>query len=89
MSALEKCTSAFIETAVDDEVVIVSLDEGKFFSLKDTGLAIWSKIDGSRNRAQILAELAAEYDAPHEVLAHDLDDFLQDVIGAGFAREGH
>ncbi len=87
MQALEKCTSAFIETTVDDEVVIVSLDQGKFFSLKDTGLAIWLKIDGTRNRDQILRELAEEYDAPETVLASDLDGFIADVIAAGFARK--
>jgi photosystem II stability/assembly factor-like uncharacterized protein len=87
MPAPEKCTTAFIETTVDNEVVIVSLDQGKFFSLKDTGLAIWRKIDGNRSRSQILAELASEFDAPGEVLARDLDMFLQEVIDAGFVRQ--
>ncbi|UIP07229.1 PqqD family protein [Erythrobacter sp. SDW2] len=86
MSAIEKCTSAFIETTVDDEVVIVSLDEGKFFSLRDTGLAIWSKIDGIRDREQILAELQQEFDAPDDLLARDLDAFLAEVRSAGFIR---
>lgn len=87
MQTLEKCTSAFIETTVDDEVVIVSLDQGKFFSLKDTGLAIWLKIDGTRSRDQILAELAEEFEAPDDVLARDLDGFLDEVFSAGFARQ--
>ena len=86
MQPLHKCASAFIETTVDDEVVIVSLDRGQFFSLKDTGLAIWNKIDGSRSRERILAELREEYDASEAVLPPDLDAFLQEVGGAGFLK---
>ena len=86
MTILEKRTSAFIETTVDDEVVIVSLDEGKFFSLKDTGLAIWQKIDGTRTHEQIVAELAEEYDAALDQLTRDLDGFLAEVIEAGFVQ---
>lgn len=86
MSAIEKCTQAFIETEVDDEVVIVSLDEGQFFSLRDTGLAIWQKIDGERDRDAILDALAEEYSADVDVLARDLDTFLAEVRAAGFIR---
>ena len=88
MAALEKCTSAFIETTVDDEVVIVSLDKGHFFSLKDTGLVIWQKIDGSRSRDDILSELKAEFDADAEVLTRDLDEFLSEVSAVGFVQQG-
>jgi Coenzyme PQQ synthesis protein D (PqqD) len=86
MSAPEKCTSAFIETVVDDELVIVSLNEGKFFSLKDTGLAIWGKIDGVRSRAEILAELAEEYDAQPTEIKADMDGFLDELASAGFVK---
>ena len=86
MSLLAKHPSAFIETLVDDEIVIVSLDQGSFFSLKDTGRAIWEKIDGNRSRDAILAELQAEYDAPQDVLERDLDSFLDEITAAGFVR---
>ena len=88
MAAIEKCLSAFIETTVDDEVVIVSLDKGHFFSLKDTGLVIWRKIDGSRSRDDILSELKAEFDADAEVLTRDLDEFLSEVSAVGFVQQG-
>lgn len=86
MSAIQKCPSAFIETDVDDEVVIVSLDGGQFFSLQDTGLAIWKLIDGQRDRGAILARLSAEYDASTDILTEGLDAFLEQVSAAGFIR---
>ena len=88
MAAIEKCTSAFIETTVDDEIVIVSLDKGHFFSLKDTGLVIWQKIDGSRSRDDILSELKAEFDVETDVLTQDLDAFLSEVSAVGFVKQG-
>ncbi|ABC64603.1 PqqD family protein [Erythrobacter litoralis] len=87
MSAIEKCTSAFIETDVDDEVVIVGLDDGKFFSLKGTGQTIWKLIDGKRDRAAILDRLEDEFDAPRETLARDLDVFLGEIASAGFIQQ--
>ena len=83
MMAIRKCSSQFIETDVDDEVVIVSLDDGKFFSLKDTGRAIWKMIDGKLSREALLDRLVQDYDAPREVLANDLDAFLADAQEAG------
>ncbi len=69
---------------VDDEIVIVSLDKGQFFSLKDTGLAIWQKIDGTRDRGALLEELAAEFDASTAELEADLDAFLHQLETADF-----
>lgn len=84
MAIIGKRKSAFIETEVDDEVVIVSLDRGQFFSLSGTGLEVWRKLDGSRSREQVLDELAAEYDVGRETIAGDVDAFLAEVEAAGF-----
>lgn len=86
MATIDKRTTAFIETQVDDEIVIVGLDEGRFYSLKDTGLAIWQMIDGTRTRDMILSELEERFDAPADVLARDLDGFLDEIVAAGFAN---
>ena len=87
MAKISKINAAFIETQVDDEVVIVSLEEGHFFSLKDTGLAIWRLIDGERDRDAILSALQGEFDAPAGVLAADLDTFLADIASVGFVAQ--
>lgn len=87
MAMIDKRKNAYIETQVDDELVIVGLDEGRFYSLKDTGLAIWQLIDGTRTREDILSVLAEQFDAPAEVLARDLDAFLDEVSAAGFLRK--
>ena len=83
MSILAKDPSRFAETRIDHETVIMSLDSGDFFSLTGTAQSIWRLLDGTRDRAAILAELAAEYDAPEAEMASDLDSFLAGLRAAG------
>lgn len=82
--ALVKQTTSFSETAIDDEVVLLNLDDGTFFSLTGTAAAIWSLIDGTRDRAAILALLASTYDEAPETIGPELDAFLAQLMAAGF-----
>lgn len=83
MTTPTKLTANFVETEVDGEVVLMRLADGDFFALDGTGLAIWQAIDGTRDRAQIMALLAERFDVPKAMLAADLDHFLAELAGAG------
>ena len=76
MTALSKRSNRFSETSIDDEVVVMRLDSGEFFSLSGTGAAIWRLIDGTRDRKALLASLAAAYQASEAEMAADVDDFI-------------
>ena len=80
---LTKDPTAFAETRIDDEIVIMNLASGDFFSLEDSAAAIWDLIDGTRTRAAVLAALADAYDAAEADLARDLDDFLGELRAGG------
>ena len=88
MSAPAKDPARFVEATIEDETVVMLLDSGDFFSLKDSALAIWGLIDGQRDRDAIVAELAATYDAPADALAADVDDFLARLRDAGLLAPG-
>ena len=80
---LTKDPSAFAETRIDDEIVVMNLASGDFFSLEDSAAAIWDLLDGTRDRAAVLAALSAQYDAPNADLARDLDSFLGELRSDG------
>lgn len=80
---LTKDATAFAETRIDDEIVVMNLSSGDFFSLRDSGAAIWDLIDGTRDRAAVLADLARDFDAGEADLAADLDAFLAELRGNG------
>ncbi|WP_374420901.1 PqqD family protein [Novosphingobium arvoryzae] len=80
---LNKCPDRFVETEIDDEIVVMDLESGNFFSLKDTALDIWRLVDGTRSSADIAAELANDYDVAESELADDVAAFLDEALTAG------
>lgn len=84
---LTKLESAFSETRIDDEIVVMVLDSGEFLSIAGTGADIWTKIDGTGDRASLIAALSGEYDAPEDEIALDVDAFLAELIEAGLIAE--
>lgn len=83
MTALIKLVDRFCETTLDDEVVVMDLASGDFFSLKDSAKTIWEHIDGARSRESLIADLARDYDILAEEIAPDVDDFLSRLCEAG------
>ena len=83
---LAKVPAAFAETRIDDEIVIMNLASGDFFSLTDSAATIWDLLDGSRDRAAVLAALCGQYAAPQADLARDLDSFLGELRSGGLIR---
>ena len=83
MTAIIKLADRFTETTVDDEVVVMHLASGDFFSLTDTARAIWERIDGAHTREAIIAALAEEYGEPVDRIAPEIDEFLARLRHAG------
>ena len=75
--AIVKDPARFVETVIDDEVVVMQLDSGDFFSLSGSARAIWEAIDGTRDEAAVCAVLAGQfYDADRAGLATDVARFV-------------
>ena len=81
--AIAKAQGKFVETEIDDEVVLMDLESGNFFSLAGTSLAVWRAIDGERSADQIAAVLADEYDQPLDRIIADVTEFLGELQIAG------
>ena len=81
--AIAKAQGKFVETEIDDEVVLMDLESGNFFSLAGTSLAVWQAIDGERSANEIAALLAEEYDQPLDLVLSDVTDFLGELRDAG------
>lgn len=86
MTAIRKCPAAFVETDIDDERILISLDSGEFFSLQGTGLAFWQAVDGMRDVAAIITALAAEYGVSAARITADCEGFLEQLRNFGFVE---
>ncbi|MFL6757703.1 MAG: PqqD family protein [Sphingomicrobium sp.] len=88
MSILSKQTGRFSETDIDHEIVVMRLDNGDFFSLAGTAASIWRLIDGTRDRAALIAALAAEYGTDESAIVADVDEFLAKLKEQGLLATG-
>jgi hypothetical protein len=70
---------------VDGEVVMMSIEQGRYFGLDDIGSDIWRRIDPPCSFAVLIDGLAADYDADRATISNDVQSLLgrmaeQDVV---------
>jgi pyrroloquinoline quinone biosynthesis protein D len=83
MAALTKLTDRFVETDIDEEIIIMRLDNGELLTLAGPAASIWRLIDGARDRSAVLDALTAEFAAEEPAMASDLDEFLGQLRESG------
>ena len=88
MTNLAKASEHFSETTIDDEIVVMSLATGDFFSLEGTARAAWDLIDGSRDLAALVTALAEQFDTSAQTIGPDLEAFVAQLRAAGLLRDG-
>lgn len=66
-----------ISEVIDGEAIILNFDSGSYYSLNESGMAIWQGILQGRSCAQIERDLQQRYDAPPETVAADLAELVQ------------
>ncbi len=84
---LAKAEGRFSETAIDDEVVVMSLATGEFFSLAGTARAVWQLIDGTRELDVLVAELATQFGIGPDAIATDVAEFVSELRRAGLITD--
>jgi pyrroloquinoline quinone biosynthesis protein D len=56
---------------------------GLLFPLNSVATRVWQLCDGQRTAAEIVAVLAAEFDADTRTIHRDVDEFLQALLQRG------
>ena len=64
---------------IDDEVVILHLKNGHYYSLNKVGSKIWKAIDKKKNFSEILDYLKEEFQLPERRLKNDLLGLVKDL----------
>ena len=70
---------------VSGEVVMMSIEQGRYFGLDDVGSDIWKRIEPPCSFAVLIDGLAADYEADRATIAADVQKLLgqmaeQDVV---------
>jgi hypothetical protein len=82
MVGLQRSADAYFEV-VDDKAVIVDPAGAELLTLNRVGTVVWHALDGERDEAALVEQLAARYpDVPRATLTTDLRKFLAELEGA-------
>lgn len=79
----QKYSDRYVETAIDDEVVVMRLSDGDMYSMEGSARDIWNSVDGRRSIAAIAADLAERHDHDPERVAVDVQAFVAELGAAG------
>ena len=74
-----------VTAEVDGEIVMMSIEQGRYFGLDDIGSDIWKRIEPPCSFATLVDGLAADYEADRATIAADVQSLLgrmveQDVV---------
>lgn len=72
-----------LETILDKEVVLMSIERGSYYGMEKTAARIWQLLEKPKTRGDLLQALVQEYAAPQELIAKDMDIFLQKMRDNG------
>lgn len=71
---------------VDDELIMIHAETGKFFALKDSGLQIWNLLDSESDLDVIGSELEQRFEVDGDACHAEVRQFAEQLVEAGFAR---
>ncbi|MEQ8910224.1 MAG: lasso peptide biosynthesis PqqD family chaperone [Vicingaceae bacterium] len=75
-----KKSTDILASEVDGEVVMMSIDQGKYFGLDHIGGDVWNKLEEATTIALICQELKKEYKADYETIEKDVRAFVEDLL---------
>lgn len=70
-----------------DEIVVINLKSGVYYSLSKTGQFIWDLIQYNPTREEIIHEIKQSFDTDHSDIAEDIVEFLNELAGEELIKE--
>ena len=71
---------------VDGEIVMMSIEKGRYYGLDDIGSDIWKRIEQPCSFAALIEGLAADYDADRGTIKADVTAMLTQMVEQDVVR---
>jgi hypothetical protein len=75
-----------IHETIEGEVILIDLKTGTYYSLRDSGAAVWQAIGQGAGEDVIAAELQSRYNASEEEIRDAVRQLLAQLEGEGLIR---
>ena len=88
-SRVRRTVDPFVDVQLGDELVFMDVEAGQFYSLKETGLAVWRLIDDGGawvTVGALIAALTTEFEVDEETCRRDVAALLADLAAAGLVE---
>ena len=72
-----------VSDIIDDEVVIINMDTGAYYSLDSCGVTVWQALDAGLDRQQVFATVQQRYDGPPAEMAQAVETFVAELAVEG------
>jgi len=66
---------------LDDELVMMSIENGEYYGLDNIGAQIWEIIQQPTKFSEIVLKLMGKYDVSEETCIADIQEFLSELLG--------
>ena len=76
-ASLVSRNEAIVFTDLGDTIVMMDVDEGKYYELDQIGARIWSLLETGRSVADLCDALSTEFDVDPDTCLRDTLEFLQ------------
>jgi hypothetical protein len=75
-----------VHETIDGETVIVNLENGVYYSLRDSAVDIWNMIEGGANAEELLGMLLSRYEGSREDMQKAVVNLLVNLQQEGLVR---
>lgn len=65
---------------IDDETVILNPEKDEYYTLNNTGTAVWGLIDKGKDLEKLVGELLKQYNASENELKADVKKIIKDLL---------
>ena len=75
-----------VTAKVDDEVVMMSMQQGEYYGLDSIGSRIWELFAKPNSVENIIGTLMQEYDVDRKTCEKDVQEFIQKLVDKGLLK---
>ncbi len=76
-----KVPEGVIQTELDDEIVLMHVESGKYYSLNAVGSAVWKQLSSPRSLSELCDLVVDEFEVDPETCRRDVEALLEDLLG--------
>ena len=88
LDTIVRRNAAITFTDLDDIVVMMDVDKGRYYELDPVATRIWKLLDTAKPVAEICDVLVEEYDVTPDVCRRDVLDMLHEACERGIIEVG-